>query len=248
MLFVAVWAVAAVHAPAAAPPPFVSAAFEDPPEPSVLEIRGPLATNVASILGHVYPHPRVDYWLAGGKTVWILEGRGRSGRFTAGFVLDGGRIAASDVLVYAGDRGREIRSRSFLRQFNGVALRENRELDRKIDGITGATISVDAMENLVRLALCLDYHVRRGGNDPGGRDFRPKKGGHPPDAARGPHSRRDANDRENIRTRPVSPVAGEGERMVQLRHGCSWQQGSDGFAGGTCAHGRVCLRLGRDGM
>jgi hypothetical protein len=159
MLFVTVWAVAAVHAPAAAPPPFVSAAFDNPPEPSVLEIRGPLATNVASILGYVYPHPHVNYWRTGGKTVWILEGRGRSSRFTAGFVLDGGRIAASEVLDYRGDRGREIRSRSFLRQFVGAGLRENRKLDRKIDGITGATISVNAVENLARLALYLDSHA-----------------------------------------------------------------------------------------
>lgn len=141
----------------AAPPAFVAAQLGVAPEPAAIEIRGALATNVAAILGHAYPRARVAYWRVGDKTVWILDGRGRSGWFTAGFVVAAGRIALCSVLDYRESRGREVRSRRFLRQFEGLALRRGtHELDGRVDGITGATISVNAMRNLARLALLLE--------------------------------------------------------------------------------------------
>jgi hypothetical protein len=123
----------------------------------VVQIRGALATNVAAILGHAYPRASVTYWRADGKTVWILDGRGKSGWFKAGFAVSEGRITLCEVLDYRESRGREVRSRRFLRQFDGLALRRGtHELDRRVDGISGATISVNAMLNLARLALLLD--------------------------------------------------------------------------------------------
>lgn len=149
-------AIGAAHA-RAAPPAFVAAQVADTPEAASLEIRGELAAQAATILGHAYPQTRVAYWRAADKTVWILDGRGKRGWFKAGFVVAAGRIVHGDVLEYRESRGREIRSRGFLRQFDGASLRDGtRDLDRRIDGITGATISVNAMRNLARLALLLD--------------------------------------------------------------------------------------------
>lgn len=82
-----------------------------------------------------------------------LETRGRSNTITAGFVVHAGRLTRTEVLVY---RERKIRLRSFTRQFDGASLTEGRRLDRRIDGITGATISVKAMQNLARVALYLN--------------------------------------------------------------------------------------------
>ena len=91
--------------------------------------------------------------------MWVLETRGRSNTITVGFVVRDGRIQKTEVLVYRERRGREILARSFLRQFEGVSLTEQHRLDRRIDGITGATISVNTMQNLARLALVLTSGV-----------------------------------------------------------------------------------------
>jgi len=149
-------AVGAAHAGDAAPA-FVAAQFARTPAPAVLDIRGTLTTNVASILGHNYPDARVTYWRADGKTVWILSGRSKTAVFRAGFVVKNGQVLHADVIEYNERRGRDIRSRRFLRQFDGIALRDGtRELDRRIDGITGATVSVNAVRSLACLALVFD--------------------------------------------------------------------------------------------
>jgi hypothetical protein len=149
---------------------FVSAAFPAPPAPAALEIAGPLTGDVARVLGHAYPSREVSYWRADDKTVWVLQGLSKSHPFTAGFVVEQGRIAKSEILVYRESRGREIRSQRFLRQFTGAALRDGLGLDRRIDGITGATISATAAHNLARLALIFDAFVR-GRDGPGGDSF-----------------------------------------------------------------------------
>ena len=44
----------------------------------------------------------------------------------------------------------------FTRQFQGVSLTSNDKLSKKIDGITGATLSVWALQKVARLALIFD--------------------------------------------------------------------------------------------
>jgi len=138
---------------------FVAAAFLAPPAPATLEIAGTLTAAVVRVLGHSYPDRAVSYWRTGDKTAWILRGRSKSHPFTAGFVVERGRIVRSEVLTYRERRGQEIRSQRFLRQFIGAALRDGHDLDRRIDGITGATISVKSAHNLARLALVFDAFV-----------------------------------------------------------------------------------------
>lgn len=139
---------------------FVAAQFTNAPAPSTMVITGQVATAIQEILGHPYARKHILYWQAEGKTVWVLETRGRSNMITAGFVVRDGRLEKTEVLVYREHRGGEIKARSFTRQFQGVSLTEDRQLDHRIDGITGATISVNAMKNLARLALYLTAHSR----------------------------------------------------------------------------------------
>lgn len=144
---------------------FVAAQFTNAPSASLLALTGEVASAIREIMGYPYPHTEISYWEAEGKTVWVLEGRGRSGVITAGFVVRAGRLEKMEVLVYRERRGRQVRSRSFTRQFEGALLTEDRQLDRRIDGITGATISVKAMQNLARAALFLQQHANATGND-----------------------------------------------------------------------------------
>jgi hypothetical protein len=51
-----------------------------------------------------------------------------------------------------------VRHAFFTRQFDQAQL-ENGKLDRSIDGITGATLSVEALQRAARLALWLDQQL-----------------------------------------------------------------------------------------
>ena len=53
----------------------------------------------------------------------------------------------------------EIKYPAFTRQFIGASLR-GYDLDRSIDGVSGATLSVWAMTAVAKLALYLDGYIK----------------------------------------------------------------------------------------
>lgn len=139
------------------PEDFLKAAFNGaPPRPSALWITPPIAAELTKILGHRPVLLRQRYWTDGQKTAWILEEIGKEEPITAGFVVGpDGRIQMSRVLVYRESRGMEVRYPAFLHQFDGAGLKSDKFLDRHLDGISGATLSVWAMERMARAALYL---------------------------------------------------------------------------------------------
>lgn len=128
----------------------------DLPKPEVLWLTRDRVAGAARILGHAPAQLRQRYWHDGDKTVWVLEEIGKEEPITAGFVIASGRVKQAKVLVYRESRGGEIRYPAFLRQYEGVGLMDDERLDRGIDGISGATLSVRAMERMARLALYFD--------------------------------------------------------------------------------------------
>jgi hypothetical protein len=54
---------------------------------------------------------------------------------------------------------------AFTRQYDNASLGEDHSLDRNIDGITGATLSVWALNRQVKLALLLDRFAKRDSDD-----------------------------------------------------------------------------------
>jgi hypothetical protein len=75
-------------------------------------------------------------------------------------VISQGRIDHVRVLAYRESRGQEVRDPSFLKQFAGASLADRDRLDRGIDGISGATLSVHAMERMARVALYFERRSR----------------------------------------------------------------------------------------
>ncbi len=144
-----------------APEDFLDDTFAGkPPEPAVVWLTGERRTIVEQILGHRYPTLRVRYWQAGPRSAWILDEVGKDQPITVGIVVDSGRIERIKVLVFRESRGWEIRHPFFTDQFKAAHLQADRQLDRHIDGISGATLSVRAMQKLARLALYLDSATR----------------------------------------------------------------------------------------
>ena len=145
------------------PADFIQQAFNGKsPMPRKLWITGDLRDQATAILGHAPAALRISYWPEKHKTAWILEEIGKEQPITAGIVVDNGRIATVRVLIFRESRGWEIRYPFFTDQFTGIKLEHGDRLDRKIDGISGATLSVNAIEKLTRLALLYHQQVSAG--------------------------------------------------------------------------------------
>lgn len=138
------------------PEEFINERFKAKPKVKLLLLTKEMQSEASRILGHAPRKLRQRYWTEGAQTVWILEEIGKTDPITAGFVVKNGRIEQAKVLIYREHRGMEVRSPAFLKQFSGVSLLVGNSLDRKIDGITGATLSVHAMERMARVALYFD--------------------------------------------------------------------------------------------
>ena len=143
------------------PDAFVAEVFGSKPAPKVLWLTRDLQAQAAAILGHAPAQLRQRYWSDSHRSVWILEEIGKEELITAGFVVVDGRIDHVRVLVYRESRGQEVRYPSFLKQFKEAKLAPGDRLDREIDGIAGATLSVGAMERMARLALFFDRMSRQ---------------------------------------------------------------------------------------
>jgi hypothetical protein len=134
---------------------FLHQTFADLPPPAVLWLDNATQEKLVAALGHRYAQARIRYWRAQNKTAWVLDEIGKEYPITAGFVIADNRVERAQVLVYRESRGDEIRLPAFLRQFVGAHLDGDR-LSNKIDGITGATLSVNAMQRMARAALLLN--------------------------------------------------------------------------------------------
>ncbi len=121
----------------------------------------PLKAQVAQILGHPYPKVRLTYWSTQNRTIWVLEEIGKDRPITTGIVIENGKIKAVEILKFREPRGGEVQLPGFRTQYKGAVLSNNLQLDRVIDGISGATLSVRAVTKLARMALFLDQHIRK---------------------------------------------------------------------------------------
>ncbi|MDQ6987686.1 MAG: FMN-binding protein [Mariprofundaceae bacterium] len=144
------------------PEAFIAQAFPGKiPEPGIIWLTGKRKEAVKNILGHRYPFLRVRYWRQHERSVWILEETGKEQPITAGLIVNRGRLEQIKVLIYRESRGWEVRYPFFTDQFKDARPGEINNLDRHIDGISGATLSVRAMKKLAALALYLNTELER---------------------------------------------------------------------------------------
>ncbi|MDZ7661228.1 FMN-binding protein [Thiohalophilus sp.] len=144
------------------PEAFLEQTFNtDVPEPKVLWISGAVRTRAEQILQHRPDTLRTRYWQQGNRTAWILEEIGKERPITVGIVINDKSIETIKVLVFRESRGWEVKYPFFTNQFKQAELNADLELNKSIDGITGATLSVRALTKLSRLALYFHQHVTR---------------------------------------------------------------------------------------
>lgn len=150
------------------PADFIAETFDSsPPSPDVVWLRGETRETTTAILGHKYPSLRVRYWGDALRSAWILEEIGKDQPITVGLVVSDGRLERIKVLVFRESRGWEVRHPFFTDQFRDIGLTAGElDLNRDIDGISGATLSVRALKKLARLALYLHTRIPSGDDTP----------------------------------------------------------------------------------
>ncbi|HSR61905.1 MAG TPA: FMN-binding protein [Gammaproteobacteria bacterium] len=145
------------------PGDFIDQAFSGaPPEPEKLWLTGDLKVAIKDIMGHDMGVLRLRYWKKNDRTAWILEEIGKERPITTGFVVEGESIEQVKVLIFRESRGWEVRYPFFTDQFKNARLVDGNDLDRSIDGISGATLSVNAITRLARVALLLHRETMSG--------------------------------------------------------------------------------------
>jgi hypothetical protein len=152
------------------PADFINQVFDDnPPKPDVLWLDKELKQQITEILDHKYKGLRVRYWSTTSnleqpttnRTAWILEEVGKEKPITTGIVINNEKIELVKVLVFRESRGWEVRHDFFTNQFKQISLKPNHQLDKSIDNISGATLSVRAINKLARIALLLDKKIHK---------------------------------------------------------------------------------------
>lgn len=139
------------------PTDFLAETFQkNIPKAEVIWLSGDVRDAATEILTHKPQSLRVRYWANKEKSVWILDEIGKTEPITVGFIIHDNKITRVKVLIFRESRGSEVRHDFFTRQFNAATLTQQNNLDRHIDGITGATLSVRALTRLSRLALYLN--------------------------------------------------------------------------------------------
>lgn len=129
------------------------------PPPRIVWLTGALAEQARALLGRPPSVLRMRYWADQDRSAWILSETGKTEPITAGIVIEGHKIAQVRILEFRESRGGEVRFPFFTHQFNGLSLAEKDRLSGPVDGISGATLSVRAVERMARLALLLDRHA-----------------------------------------------------------------------------------------
>ena len=143
------------------PTTFIANAFPGGSQAGSVTISGAAAESIRTILGRNYQSSRVRYWKSGNRTAWVLEHIGKFKPITTGIIVDGGKIDTVKVLIYREKIGWEVQRAAFTRQFRNASVRDDRRrtLSKRINGISGATLSVNALEKLSRVALVLHKEV-----------------------------------------------------------------------------------------
>ncbi len=165
--FISPWSLAEILN---SPENFIRDVFSDMNEPAKREVfwlNKALKQEIKRNIDYDFHQLRVRYWGAGERTAWVLEEVGKEQPITMGVVINDNMIEDFQILVYRESRGDEVKHMFYRKQFFGgslVSKGEKLRLSERIDGITGATLSVRATKKVAKVALFLHQRTAYSGN------------------------------------------------------------------------------------
>lgn len=113
-------------------------------------------------LNHKLRQARIKYWEEDDRRFWMISEIGKEKPITFGVVTNDGVIERMEVLAFREVRGDEIRLPAYTAQYNRQTLTSRYQLEKPVDGISGATYSVRSMKKVAKLALLFDRWVTGG--------------------------------------------------------------------------------------
>lgn len=129
------------------------------PASKTLWLKGDLKKQVAGILQHTPGFLRARYWSDGTTYVWVLDETGKTQAITFAVRVAADHIEGFQVLAFRESRGWEIKHDFYTEQFIGAGVNDDLTLNKPIDGITGATLSVRASKKVAQIALLFTRYV-----------------------------------------------------------------------------------------
>ncbi|MCF8474176.1 MAG: FMN-binding protein [Emcibacter sp.] len=128
-------------------------------QPEILWVTRDIKPEITKILQRSNFPLRYRFYRQNNRTVWILDEIGKVMPITTGITIENNAIINLTVLAYRESHGSEIRFPAYSNQYNTVYLTEDMNLSQPINGISGATLSTNAMKRVSRLALYLHKKV-----------------------------------------------------------------------------------------
>ncbi len=141
-------------------PEFIAEVFgNDTPKAKSLLLTPQLKETASQIMNRQVRGLRMRYWQSDSNTAWIMEEIGKELPITIGVVIRENQIVQIKILAFRESRGWEVRYPAFTKQYQGVKITTELALDKHIDGITGATLSVRAVNKVATLALYFHQQI-----------------------------------------------------------------------------------------
>ena len=133
---------------------FLANYFESIPKPERIWIDKDKKKQIISKFNPSQIKLSYRYWQKDGMTIWILDEIGKERNITTAVVIEYGLVKSVDVITYRESRGGAIQSKRFTTQYQQKS--KTSHFEKEIDSISGATLSVNAVNKQVHLALYLD--------------------------------------------------------------------------------------------
>lgn len=142
------------------PKDFVSESFDGKiPKMKILALSEKDRAAIKEITGQKAHFRKVKYWSNGTKNAFILEDIGKTKPITTGYLIENSKINNVQVLIYRESHGWEVKYPFFTKQFKEVSLDEDKKLSKHIEAISGATLSVNALKRMAKIALYLNSKI-----------------------------------------------------------------------------------------
>lgn len=142
------------------PTEFLKRNFGGIPKTQAITLDEQQFKELKKILGSRETPKKIRYWKSENKIAWVLNKKGKSEPITTGFIVREGQISELKVLIYRESHGWEVSRPFFTKQFTGASL-DGKKLSTKVDGVVGATLSVNALKKLAAAALYLSQQVEK---------------------------------------------------------------------------------------
>jgi hypothetical protein len=147
---------------------FAKQVFQSPPPIQYLWVTPPYKEIVKQTLGHPYPKVRIPYWHKDNRYLWVLEEIGKDLPITTAIVVKvvngQPQVESIRILKFRESRGWQVKLPSFTQQFKQAKLNQD-QITPNIDSISGATLSVNAVKKLAKLALKLTKQLQNPNSD-----------------------------------------------------------------------------------